>query len=87
MSFSLLRVNNQDLILTLHICTAGSIKVCFGHWKLSNSELLFGGHSGKSVAVVSLNDPQRAKKLVCDRTGLVDFAIGLVVFVLNLPDR
>ena len=24
-------------------------KGCFGHWELSNSKLLFGGHSGKSL--------------------------------------
>ena len=30
---------------------------------------------------------QRAKKVVFDSPGLVDFAIGLVIFVLNLPDR
>ena len=30
--------------------------------------------------------PQRAKKVMSDSPGLVDFAIGLVVFVLNLPD-
>ena len=29
---------------------------------------------------------QRAKKLVSDSLGLVDFAIGLVIFALNLPD-
>ena len=29
---------------------------------------------------------QRAKKVVSDSTGLVDFAIGLVIFVFNLPD-
>ena len=29
---------------------------------------------------------QRAKKGVSDSPGLVDFAIGLVIFVLNLPD-
>ena len=29
---------------------------------------------------------QRAKKVVSDSPGLVDFAIGLVIFVLNLPD-
>ena len=29
---------------------------------------------------------QRAKKVVSDSLGLVDFAIGLVFFVLNLPD-
>ena len=28
---------------------------------------------------------QRAKKVVSDSPGLVDFAIGLVIFVLNLP--
>ena len=30
---------------------------------------------------------QRAKKVLSDSLGLVDFAIGLVFFVLNLPDR
>ena len=30
---------------------------------------------------------QRAKRVVSDSPGLVDFAIGLVIFVLNLPDR
>ena len=29
---------------------------------------------------------QRAKKVVSSSLGLVDFAIGLVNFVLNLPD-
>ena len=29
---------------------------------------------------------QRAKKVVSDSQGLVDFVIGLVIFVLNLPD-
>ena len=29
---------------------------------------------------------QHAKKVVSDSPGLVDFAIGLVVFVFNLPD-
>ena len=30
---------------------------------------------------------QRARKVMSDGMGLVDFAIGLVIFVLNLPDR
>ena len=30
---------------------------------------------------------QRAKKVVSDSLGLKDFAIGLVIFVLNLSDR
>ena len=29
---------------------------------------------------------QRAKRVVSDSPGLVDFAIGLVIFVSNLPD-
>ena len=47
----------------------------------------FGLSVSRSVAVVSLNDPQQAKKLVSDRPVLVDFAIGLMIFALNLPDR
>ena len=30
---------------------------------------------------------QRAREVVSDSLGQVDFAIGLVIFVLNLPDR
>ena len=30
---------------------------------------------------------QRAKKVVSDSAGLADFTIGLVIFVLNLPNR
>ena len=30
---------------------------------------------------------QRAKKGLSDSPGLVDFAIGLLIFVLNFPDR
>ena len=29
---------------------------------------------------------QRAREVVSDSLGQVDFAIGLVIFVLNLPD-
>ena len=29
---------------------------------------------------------QRAKKVLSNSLGLVDFTIGLVIFVLNLPD-
>ena len=29
---------------------------------------------------------QRAKKVVSDSPGIVDFAIGLAIFVFNLPD-
>ena len=30
--------------------------------------------------------PQGAKKVVSDSLGLVDFAIGVVIFVFNLPN-
>ena len=39
----------------------------------------------RNVSVTS-HTPQRAKKVVSDSLGLVDFAIGLVNSVLNLPD-
>ena len=43
-----------------------------------------------SAFVVILKGPvfpcQRAKKVVSDSLGLVYFAIGLVIFVLNLPN-
>ena len=34
----------------------------------------------------SMEGYQCAKKVVSDSPGLVDFALGLVIFVLNLPD-
>ena len=41
------------------------------------------GGSGKSN---HCQYDQRAKKVVCNSPGLVDFAVGLVNSVLNLPD-
>ena len=38
------------------------------------------------VVPYHLNVNQRAKKVVSDSPGLVDFVIGLVNSVLNLPD-
>ena len=35
--------------------------------------------------MVCNNPRQRAKKVVSDSPGEVDFAIGLAIFVLNLP--
>ena len=44
----------------------------------------------KCTVVLQINvcyyQVQRAKKVMSDSPGLVDFAIGLVIFVLNLPD-
>ena len=47
----------------------------------------FGLSVSRSVAVVSLNDPHQAAKLVSDRPVLVDFAIGQMIFALNFPYR
>ena len=33
-----------------------------------------------------MHEKQRAKKVVSDSAGLVDFAIGLVNYVFNLPN-
>ena len=42
----------------------------------------------KDTLLKALNSEiQRAKKVVSDSPGLVDFSIRLVIFVLNLPDR
>ena len=42
----------------------------------------------KIIIIVTItNIIQRAKKVGSDSPGLVDFAIGLLIFVLNLPDR
>ena len=38
------------------------------------------------VITIWIEHLQRAKKVVSNSPGLVDFAIGLVIFVLNLPD-
>ena len=41
----------------------------------------------KIIIIVTItNIIQRAKKVGSDSPGLVDFAIGLVIFVLNLPN-
>jgi len=34
----------------------------------------------------NLDNNQRVKKVVSDSLGLVDFAIGLAIVILNLPD-
>ena len=42
----------------------------------------------KDTLLKALNSEiQRAKKVVSDSPGLVDFSIRLVIFVLNLPNR
>ena len=40
-------------------------------------------HSKTHTTIINY---QRAKKVLSDSPGLVDFAIGLVNFVFNLPD-
>ena len=41
---------------------------------------------GPFLFLLFVNDMQRAKKVLSDSPGLVDFAIGLVNSVFNLPD-
>ena len=44
-------------------------------------------HCSKNSEIMKISVRyQRAKKVVSDSLGLVDFAIGLVNFVLNFPD-
>ena len=43
-------------------------------------------HIKPALPVPHLLPRQRAKKGVSDSPGPVDFAIGLVIFVLNLPN-
>ena len=59
---------------------------CFFKCNIHNKQLKF--YNCPSTKIVhSLACPQqRAKKVVSDSLGLVDFAITLVIFVLNLPD-
>ena len=42
--------------------------------------------SNRRQKIIQGRKDQRAKKVVSDSPGPVDFAIGLVIFVLNLPD-
>ena len=50
---------------------------------ITDKELITDLKISRTVA----NLLQRAKKVMSDSPGLVDFAIRLVIFVLNLPDR
>ena len=45
---------------------------------------VFAGH--QYAQTLFLTTHQRAKKVVSDSSGLVDFAIGLVILVLNMPN-
>ena len=52
-----------------------------------NRLLLFDKEKMLKYLVQITKSLQHAEKVVSDSPGLVDFAIGLVIFVLNLPDR
>ena len=39
-----------------------------------------------ATCYICFQSPQRAKKLVSNSLGLVDFAVRLVIFILNLPN-
>ena len=44
------------------------------------------GNLGKNIGKIAISILQRAKKVVSNSPGLVDFAVGLVNSVINLPD-
>ena len=54
---------------------------------MKSHQLFKGNHLRNSKKWSKLELVQHAKKVVSDSPRLVDFAIGLVNSVLNLPDR
>ena len=62
-----------------------SLKLCIPLLHLALSSLFTDQNDRFPYPFTYFN--QRAKKVVSDSPGLVDFAIGLVHFVLNLPHR
>ena len=54
---------------------------------INHSPYCCNGRAGQSQNKILMKvKHQCAKKVVSDSLGLVDFAIGLVIFVLNLPE-
>ena len=87
----------QAAIIIIMIITEKNNKICIESLNVlainySTDNRPGPKHFGKQLQMkhgtsISLAWPvQRAKKVVSDSPGLVDFAIGLVFFVLNLPD-
>ena len=56
------------------------------HRQLFCKHVTFFGALSLIITLVCGEGRQRAKKVVSDSPGLVDFAIGLVNSVFNLPD-
>ena len=56
------------------------------HRQLFCKHVTFFGAFSLIITLVCGEGRQRAKKVVSDSPGLVDFAIGLVNSVFNLPD-
>ena len=65
-----------------------SIKAVFNQYGLFSYLSLINNYHGSILWGNKYHTiiPQRAKKVVSESPGLVDFAIGLVNSVLNLPD-
>ena len=66
------------------LITVATTNTCPQRLFFFGSNLQFGGR--QSIVTIVFMHWQRAKKLVSDSPGLVDFAIGLVNSVFNLPD-
>ena len=66
---------------TLYICTILLLELMFLSLVKNKFSL-----SNYYIMAILVNKTQRAKKVVSDSPGLVDFVIGLVNSVFNLPD-
>ena len=62
----------------------GQTECIMGNWKIEN--IILVSLVLNSWILIYPMDSQRAKKVVSESLGLVDFAIGLVNSVFNLPD-
>ena len=65
---------------TLYICTILLLELMFLSFVKNKFSL------SNNIMAILVNKTQRAKKVVSDSPGLVDFVIGLVNSVFNLPD-
>ena len=61
LTFSLLHVNNQDLIHSLHTCTAGSVKVALG---IGNCTVDHKGHTCKLKMLLQIKNRTFKLKIV-----------------------
>ena len=81
----------ETVLKDFHSETETVSTLSFLHERKGVSWVIFSHSSIKSYVIQGKKKPirlssQRAKKVMSDSPGLVDFAIGPVIFVLNLPN-